>query len=129
QVNETTKRVAVAVVGIPLAVAVVYLGGWVLAALLAAIAVLAALEFYRMAARREARPMSRVGAATAAAFVLVAAISPAAGPTGFGYLLTVATLAVATLAIWRRGVEGQPLLSISTTLTGSVYAGALLSFG
>lgn len=127
--NETAQRFAVAAVGIPLAVAVVYLGGWVLALLLAVIAALAALEFYRMAGRKDARPLAALGAATAAAFVLVAALSPEAGPSGFGYLLTVATLVIATVAIWGRGVEGQPLLSIAATLTGAVYAGALLSFG
>lgn len=123
------QRVAVAVVGIPIAVAVVYIGGWALGLLLAAIAILAALEFYRMAARRHAIPLQVAGCATAAGFLLVAAADPAAGPTGFGLLVALATLVVATLAIWQRGVEGQPLLSISTTLTGAVYAGALLAFG
>lgn len=127
--SETTQRVAVAAVGIPVAVGVVYLGGWALAALLAAVAVLGTLEFFRMAAQRQAKPLAFAGAATAAGFILVAAIEPEAGPAGFGILLTLATLAIATLAIWQRGVEGQPLLSISTTLTGSIYAGALLSFG
>lgn len=127
--NETSKRIAVAVVGIPLAIAVVYLGGWVLAALLAVIAVLGAAEFYRMAANRQARPLTGIGAAMAAAFVVAAALAPESGPIHFGHVLTVGTLVVATAAIWARGVEGQPLLSISTTLTGAVYAGALLTFG
>ena len=127
--NETAQRVAVAAVGIPLTVGVVYLGGWLLAILLAALAVLGALEFYRMAGLKDARPLSAIGAATAAAFVLVASISPASGPVGFGYLLAGATLVIATLSIRVRGVEGQPLLAISTTLMGAVYVGALLSFG
>ena len=127
--TETTQRIAVAAVGIPLAVAVVFLGGWVLAALLALIAVLGTLEFYRMAEHREARPLEYAGCASAVAFVAVAAADPAAGPAGFGAVLTIATLVIATVAIWRLGVAGQPLLSISTTLTGAVYAGALLAFG
>lgn len=127
--TETTQRVVVAAVGIPLAVGAVFLGGWVLAALLVAIAVLGTLEFYRMAEHREARPLPYLGAATAAGFVVLAALNPDAGPAGYGVLVTVATLGIATVAIWTRGVEGQPLLSVSTTLTGAVYAGALLSFG
>lgn len=127
--TETTQRVIVAAVGIPLAVAVVYAGGWILGALLVAIAVLGTMEFYRMAEQRQARPLIAAGAALAACFVLVASVDPSGGPRGFGLLLTLATLVIATLAIWVRGVEGQPLLSISTTLTGAVYAGALLSFG
>lgn len=127
--TETTQRVLVAAVGIPLAVGVVYVGGVVLAALLVVIAILAALEFYRMADRKEAHPLPLLGAGIAAAFVVLASYRPEAGPAGFGVLLTLGTVVVATAAIWARGVEGQPLLSISTTLTGAVYTGVLLSFG
>ncbi|HEX6068842.1 MAG TPA: phosphatidate cytidylyltransferase [Longimicrobiaceae bacterium] len=126
--TETTQRVLVAAVGIPLAVGVVFIGGWALAALLAAIAVLAALEFYRMAAAKGALPLRVLGAGIAGLFVVLAAIQPGAGPVSFGTLVTLAILSIATAAIWTRGVEGQPLLSISTTVTGAVYAG-LLSFG
>lgn len=127
--TETTQRVAVAAVGIPVAVAAVYAGGWILALLIAAIAVAGSLEFYRMAEHRQARPLVVAGSALTVAFVLVAAIDPQAGPAGFGLVLTIAMLVVSALAIWTRGVEGQPLLSISTTLTGAVYTGGLLSFG
>lgn len=126
--TETTQRFLVAAVGIPLAVGVVFLGGWALAALLVVIAVLAALEFYRMAAAKGALPLRVLGAGSAALFVVLAAIRPGSGPVSFGHLVTLAMLAIATAAIWSRGVEGQPLLSISTTLAGAVYAG-LLSFG
>jgi phosphatidate cytidylyltransferase len=127
-VTETTQRVLVAAVGIPLAVGVVFLGGWALAALLVVIAALAALEFYRMAVAKGALPLRVLGAGVAALFVVLAAMDPGAGPVSFGILVTLAMLSIATAAIWTRGVEGQPLLSISTTLTGAVYAG-LLSFG
>lgn len=127
--TETTQRVAVAAVGIPLAVAVVYAGGWILALLIAAIVVAGSLEFYRMAEHRQARPLIAAGLPLAVAFVLVAAANPQAGPVSFGLVITIATLVVTALAIWTRGVEGQPLLSISTTLTGAVYTGGLLSFG
>ncbi|HET8656923.1 MAG TPA: phosphatidate cytidylyltransferase [Longimicrobiaceae bacterium] len=129
--SETTQRVIVAAIGIPVAVVVVFLGGWVLAALLVVLSVLSALEFYRMAARKGAEPMRALGATLAGAFVVVAAASlPDLGtPAGFGLLVTLATLAVTAYAIWDRGVEGQPLLSISTTLTGALYTGGLLSFG
>jgi phosphatidate cytidylyltransferase len=127
-VTETTQRVLVAAVGIPLAVGVVFIGGWALGVLLAAIAVLAALEFFRMAAAKGALPLRVLGAGIAALFVVVAAIQPGAGPVAFGTLVTLALLSIASAAIWTRGVEGQPLLSISTTVTGAIYAG-LLSFG
>ena len=75
--SETAQRFAVAAVGIPLAVAVVYLGGWILALLLAVIAAIAALEFYRMAANKDARPLSALGAATAAADPKTISTAPA----------------------------------------------------
>jgi phosphatidate cytidylyltransferase len=128
--SETGTRVAVAAVGIPVVVGLVYLGGWALAALLGAAAVLAAREFYAMAALKNARPLALLGCAVAASFVGLSALAPSAGPerVGFGVLLTVATIAICTLSIWQRGVAGEPLLSISTTIFGAVYTGALLSF-
>lgn len=128
--SELAQRVLVAAVGIPVAVAIVYFGGVALAALLMVVAVLAALEFYRLAAQKSVQPMAVLGATLAAAYVLLAATSPPTDPLGgFGVLTALATLAIAAFAIWDRGVEGQPLLSISTTLTGAVYTGGLLGFG
>lgn len=129
--SETTQRVLVAVVGIPLAIGAVLAGGWVLAALLALVAVLAALEFYRMAERKNAQPLAVLGAAASAAMVALAAAAPGmpVGGAHMGLLLTVAVLAVATASIWTRGVEGEPLLAISTTIFGAFYTGGLLSYG
>lgn len=129
--SETATRVAVAAVGIPLAVAAVWLGGWVLGALLALVAVLGALEFCRMAARKQAHPFAGLAAAGAAGFVLLAVASPAGGPgpAGFAGLVVTLLLAAATASIWLRGVAGQPLLAVSATLFAAVYTGALLAFG
>jgi phosphatidate cytidylyltransferase len=61
-VNETLNRVLVALVGIPVALGAIYLGGPTLAALLAAAAALTAHEIYRMAASKGARPLAIPGA-------------------------------------------------------------------
>jgi len=129
--SETTTRFLVALVGVPLAIAVVVVGGWALALLLAVIAVLAAQEFYRLAAQKGVHPLRVLGGGVAAAFVLLAALDPAAGPdaAGFGTLMVLAMLAIPVLSIWIRGVGGQPVLAVSATLTGAIYTGALLSFG
>jgi phosphatidate cytidylyltransferase len=129
--SETTTRVLVALIGIPIAIGAVLAGGWVLAALLGVLAALAALEFFRMAETKEVVPLRLLGTAMAAAFVILAAGAPALGPNGVGFaLLVVVGLLLCTVsAIWERGVEGQPLLAVSTTLTGAIYTGALLSFG
>lgn len=128
--SETGKRIAVAAVGIPPVVGAVYLGGFVLGGLLAVVAMLAALEFYRMAERKAARPLAPLGAGVAGGLVLLAAAFPDVGPghAGFGGLLALFVLAVTATAIWTHGVEGEPLLSASTTVVGSLYTGYLLSF-
>ncbi len=129
--SETTQRVAVAAVGIPLALAAVYAGRWVLGALLTLIAVIAALEFGRMAARKEGHPIRLLVAGGAAGFVLLATLFPAGGAAGAGFAgwTALLVLVAATAAIWTRGVTGQPLLAISTTVFGALYTGGLLAYG
>jgi phosphatidate cytidylyltransferase len=125
--SETLTRLAVAVVGIPLAVGAVYLGGWALTGLLALIAALVAHELCQMAGRKPARPLALVSAAGAAALLLTHGIDPIAGPTN-GYTalaLAIVVLAACTAAIWARGVEGEPLLSVAVTVFGAVYASLL----
>ena len=129
-ISELGKRVGVAAVGIPIAVGVVYLGGWALAALMAVISVLAALEFYRLAEQKQLAPLRVPGAVISAAYVVTVALEGGAdGIACIGLVTVLGTLALATAAIWMRGVEGEPLLAVSTTLAGAVYTGGLLSFG
>jgi phosphatidate cytidylyltransferase len=129
--SETTQRVAVAAVGIPLALAAVYAGRWVLGALLTLVAVIAALEFARMAARKEGHPIRLLAAGGAAGFILLATLFPAGGAAGAGFAgwTALLVLVAATAAIWTRGVTGQPLLAISTTVFGAIYTGGLLAYG
>jgi phosphatidate cytidylyltransferase len=106
-----------------------YLGGWVLAALLAVCAVLAARELFRMAEIKRAFPIGWVGMAGAALIIALSAVAPGRGLDtplpGTG--VVVVLLAALTAAIWQRGVAGEPLLSVSVTFTGAVYP-ALLAF-
>jgi phosphatidate cytidylyltransferase len=129
--SETGTRVVVAVIAIPIGLALVVVGGWAFAALLVLIAVFASHEFFRFAERKSARPLKALGAVIAGFFVVAAAVDPTTGPEGSGFatLIVLSLLVISMVAIWARGVEGEPLLSISTTLVGAIYAGALLSFG
>jgi len=129
--SETTIRSIVAAVGVPFALLVVLAGGWSLAALLGIVAVLATLEFFRMAERKGVRPLRGVGSVVALLFVVLAAVDPSRGPdaAGFATLTIAAMLTLPVVSIWSRGVPGQPLLTVSATLAGGVYAGALISFG
>lgn len=127
--NETATRTAVAAVGIPIATGAMYLGGWVLAALLAVCAMLAARELFRMAELKRAFPIGWVGIGGAALLIALSAIAPERGvDTGLPNAGTVLILLAAlTAAIWQRGVAGEPLLSVAVTFMGAVYP-ALLAF-
>jgi phosphatidate cytidylyltransferase len=125
--SETLTRTAVAGVGIPLAVGAVYLGGWVLTGLLALFGALVAYELCRLAAHTAARPFPWLGAAGAAAILIAYGVDPSRGPAnGYAALfLAVLVLVTCTAAIWGRGVEGQPLLSVTVTVFAAVYASLL----
>ncbi|HEX2210902.1 MAG TPA: phosphatidate cytidylyltransferase [Longimicrobium sp.] len=127
--SETRTRVLVAVPGVIVALGAIYAGGWVLAALLALIAALTARELFLMAARKAPRPLAALGMGGAAGIVLAAAAAPSDGldnPLPAAVLILVALLAPA-IAIWSRGVEGEPLLSVAVTVFGAGYA-SLMGF-
>ncbi len=127
--SETRTRVLVAIPGAVVALGAIYAGRWVLAALLALIAALTARELFAMAARKAPRPLAGLGMAGAAGMVLAAGVAPRDGldnPLPAAVLILLALLAPA-VAIWSRGVEGEPLLSVATTVFGAGYA-ALMAF-
>jgi phosphatidate cytidylyltransferase len=126
------RRVAVAAVGIPAALGLVYLGGWVLAGLLALFGVAGAAEFYRLGARSGVRSLVEPGYLAAAAFPLVAFALTPEGPGleprwallgVVGWLIVTVAVAVAT----RRPAD-HPLESVSLTVFAACYAGGLPAF-
>jgi len=66
------QRIAVAAVAIPLAVGIIWLGGWVLAATLAVLGILGAREIYDFARRQGIEPLERTGWLAAGAIPLLA---------------------------------------------------------
>jgi len=128
-VKELGARVAVAAVGIPAVLALLYEGGWILGVPMALLAALGAGEVSRFAACRGVRPFSWLSMPAAAAVVAAAVALPdfaSFAPwvlAGLGGLTTV-TLVVALAA---RAPGEAPLGSISATLFGPVYAGLPLA--
>ena len=128
--SELGKRVAVAVVGIPTVLGLAWLGGWFLAAPLAAVAGWAAHECYRFAHQKEIEPVEGIGVPLAAAFVLIPVWQSAfrdAAPWILG-LLAVATPGTLLAAMFRRGADGNPLSAASITVASAIYVGLALSF-
>ena len=128
--SELGKRVAVAVVAIPLVLGLAWFGGWVLAVPLAAVAGWGTHECYRFAHQKEIRPAEWVGTSTAALLVLAAAWRPsfaAMAPYALG-LLGAATMTTLLMAMGRRGPGGHPLAAASITVAASIYVGLMLAF-
>jgi phosphatidate cytidylyltransferase len=124
--GELTKRVLVALVGIPIALAVAYLGGVWIAATLAILAAVAAWELCAMY-RRAGSPASPGAAAMLApAYVALAALDP--GP-GFIIWGTAVTLAVATALMLLTDPRTPPGQTVMVTVFAAAYPGVLLSFG
>lgn len=128
--GELGSRLAVAGVGIPLIAGLIYMGGWVLAGLLALVAVLGVREFALLAAQRGVQVFT--GAALVASVLLIA--SAAWEPYGLGHaarswwLLVTLTLTLLIAAVFMRGVDNHPLAAVSTTVMGVVYLAGTLTF-
>jgi phosphatidate cytidylyltransferase len=128
-VSNLTARVLFAVVAIPVVVAIIWAGGFVLAALLAVAGALATAEYFQLARAGSYEPLEVAGVPLA--FVL---------PIGvFGYhigrfnppvlaLGAVIIVALFTLAIVARGPAGHPIGAAAVTVFGILYCAGFLSF-
>jgi phosphatidate cytidylyltransferase len=130
--HHLVRRVAVAVIAIPATVGLLYLGGWILAIALAVLAVLGALELYRLAAVRQVRALVLPGA-------VGAALLPVAGwltlPSGYGlearwlaFLVAWWLIGVVGVAAATRRPDQGPTAAVGVTVLGALYAGGLPAF-
>ena len=128
------RRIGVAAIGIPAALGIVYLGGWPLVALVAAIGVLGVRELFQFAERHAVRPSHAFGYATAAALAplaYLATTSPGAAaqirdwwPSAFALWL----ILLLTWALAARRPDARPLGAVAVTLFAVAYAAALPAF-
>lgn len=125
------QRIAVAVIAIPLVIGIIWLGGWVLAAMLAILGVLGAHEIYDFGRRQGFEPLERTGWLAAAAIPLLAYWAKGSETRWAEpaiYLGAIWLMLAMTIAMWRRGPTGRPLTSVSVTLFGCLYASGMLAF-
>src|SRR5213075_1514321 len=125
------QRIAVAVIAIPAVVCIVWLGGWVLAVMLAVLGVLGAHEVYDFGRRQGFEPLERTGFLAAAAIPLLAYWAKGS-ETHWAepaiYLGAVWLMLALAIAMARRGPTGRPLTSVSVTMFGCLYASGMLAF-
>jgi phosphatidate cytidylyltransferase len=128
RVNELARRAVVALIGAPIALGIIWLGGAPLATLAGALSGIAAWEYYRIARDGGTTPMSVVG------IVLSAMIPLAVHAQQLGVFAVplvvwiLVPLFVLALSIWTRGVDGKPLGAAATTIFGALYTGGTLSY-
>jgi phosphatidate cytidylyltransferase len=131
--SELTRRVLFGVVAAPIAIAILLVGGAALAALVAIAAAIGAWEFFRIARASGLEPLDNVGIAIAGLIPLAvhAHFLGLYNPARLGALSLAALLLIAllTLVIWARGVEGKPLAAAASTALGIAYTGGLMSYG
>ncbi|HET7379890.1 MAG TPA: phosphatidate cytidylyltransferase [Gaiellales bacterium] len=123
------QRIAFAVVAIPLAVGLIWWGGWPLAGALGLLGVLGAREVYGLARRQGIDPLDGMGLA-AAAVIPLATYWVKGSETRWAEPMFAAALwllALLVAAMWR-GPERRPLPVVSVTVFGALYASALPSF-
>lgn len=126
--SELGRRIIVALVGAPVALAMIWYGDAAIATLASALGAIGAWEFYRIARASGSTPMMPLGVVLAAMAPLLTHahyLGIVSVPIVFPVLIVLAVIAA---ALWTRGVEGQPLAAAATTLLGAVYTGATLSF-
>jgi phosphatidate cytidylyltransferase len=120
-VNELAKRVLFALVGAPLTIALIYLGGWVFAFALGVICALGSWELYRMARVQGHEPLDNAG------IVVSACVPLLVHGTYLGVIrasITIAAIVFIVLTasvIWVRGTSRKPLASLSITVAGIIY--------
>ncbi|MCZ6918408.1 MAG: phosphatidate cytidylyltransferase [Gemmatimonadetes bacterium] len=125
------RRIAVAAVGIPTAVGVVYLGHWWLVALTMLLGLAGTREFYALAEKAGAQPLAFPGYLGAVLLPVAAyVITPAGGTVDPLWIVLAApvwllvTLAYATAST----TPGrQTLASVAITVVGPLYAAGLLA--
>jgi phosphatidate cytidylyltransferase len=127
--SNLAKRILFAVVAIPVVIAIIWVGGWVLAAALAVLGALGTGEVYGLARRQGIEPLAPAGLVAALAIPLVAhwTRGPAAD-AGMAWSLGVLWLLAVPALAMRRGPTARPLATSAITVFGALYASGTLAF-
>jgi len=137
--SNMVRRVAFAAVAIPVALGIVWFGGWPLALTVSLVSALGTREFYDLAHKNSIDAARRFGIASAALCGPLALLASPRGPLAgvssiavligwWPYLGALWILALLVWALARRAPAARPLESVAVTAFGVLYAGALPAF-
>ncbi len=126
--SDLIKRIIVGAVGIPIAVGIIYLGGYLFMAVIIVISSLAMHEYYKLAEKKGVWPLKWLSIVFGALFLFVAfEILKKGGDYQslhpgivFPSLMILYILALLTGGLFRRK-QANPLLSIAVSITGFMY--------
>lgn len=125
--SELLKRVIVAIIAIPLAVFVIYIGGWTFNIVVLGISLVALWEYYKIAEKKQAYPNKHIGLVFGAVLILNISYYPIIQAVLYSFfILMMFTLFVLFFELWRK--KSNMNLNISTTLSGVIYIPLSLSF-
>lgn len=124
--SELTKRVLFAIIAVPLALAIVFLGGPTLVALIGVMSGIAAWEFYRLSHVWGTEPFQGAGITFSALLPVVLYARELGVVRGVPVTIaSVLALSIFAAAIWLRGPSRRPMLAVTITVFGVIYSGML----
>jgi len=124
--SELIKRVIVAIIGIPLAIAIIYAGQWYLAVVLMVLSILAMREFYDISEKKHSYPNKIMGYIVGV--LLIANFQYFSLFQSIFFAITIIitfTLMALIFELWRN--KPNSILNIAMTLAGVLYIPVLLS--
>jgi phosphatidate cytidylyltransferase len=132
--SNLVKRVVFAAVAIPLALLVVWYGGWPLALLVSAVGVLGTRELFALAVAGGNLPLRTTGLVLAGAVPLIAHASLTMPDVGlvvgssWPYLFALGVVLLLMELLLVRAPDQRPLAAISITIFGVAYASLMPAF-
>ncbi len=129
--SNMVQRVAFAAVAIPLALGVVWLGGWPLVGVVAAVAALGARELLAFARKQGIPPLDRTALISAALIPVLAylGLTTLPGLAGWSWILFgLWLILLLTIALFRRDPSEHPLTATAVSLLAVLYPAGLASF-
>lgn len=133
--SEFLKRIIVGAVGIPIAVGIIYLGGYLFLGVIIVVSTLAMHEFYKLAEKKGTFPAKWISIIFGAVFLFVTYEILAKAETGSVYntvliypaLMIIYVLVILICQLFRRK-KSQPLLSVSVAIMGLMYISVSFMF-